>query len=177
MRRAPTQDPAPAPSPALTLAASPLSTVVASALSADDPPRPLLLDVTPAALRVATAGGFTDCILDRNAPIPIERTKRFTTAHHNQKRVVIECCRGEASRLDQNEVLGTLVLDELPHAPRGHIQIDVTFRVDADGILHVRARDVRTGKQQVASLHVLGAPVPVPGPGDGGGTELHQGGS
>lgn len=123
------------------------------------PPRPLLLDVTPATLGVATAGGFIDRILTKNAPIPIERTKLFTTARNNQERVVIECCRGEATRFIDNENLGTLVLDDLPPGPRGELEIAVTFRVDSDGILHVRACDRRTGQEQNARLNVLGAPV------------------
>lgn len=127
--------------------------------AAQEPPRPLLLDVTPATLGVATAGGYTDRILDKNAPIPIERSKLFTTAHHNQERVVIDCCRGEAARFGENERLGTLVLDGLPPAPRAQVIIEVTFRVDADGILHVRARDGQTGQEQHATLNVLGAPV------------------
>ncbi|MEM9491338.1 MAG: Hsp70 family protein, partial [Myxococcota bacterium] len=122
------------------------------------PPRPLLLDVTPATLSIATAGGYVDRILDKNAPIPIERTKVFTTAHNDQQRVVIDCCRGESPRFADNESLGTLVLDELQPARRGEIAIEVTFRVDADGILHVHARDRTTGQEQSAHLNVLGAP-------------------
>ena len=121
--------------------------------------RPLLLDVTPATLSIQTAGGYTERLLEKNAPIPIERSKMFTTAHSNQERVVIECCRGESRRFDENEPLGTLVLDELPPSPRGELQIEVTFRVDTDGILHVRARDKKTGKNQEVQLNVIGAPV------------------
>ena len=122
-------------------------------------PRPLLLDVTPATLSIATAGGYTERILEKNAPIPIERTKLFTTARDNQTRVVIDCCRGESRRFSENEPLGTLVLEELPARPRGAVKIEVTFRVDTDGILHVRARDAVTGVAQEAMLSVLGAPV------------------
>lgn len=121
--------------------------------------RPLLLDVTPATLSIQTAGGYTEHLLEKNAPIPIERSKMFTTAHSNQERVVIECCRGEARRFDENEPLGTLILEDLPPAPRGELQIEVTFRVDTDGILHVRARDKKTGKNQEVQLNVIGAPV------------------
>ena len=130
-------------------------------LNADEavPPRPILLDVTPASLSVATAGGYVDKILQKNAPIPIERTKLFTTARDNQSRVVIDCCRGEKSRFLDNENLGTLVLEDLPPGPRGEMEIAVTFRVDSDGILHVRACDKRTGKEQSARLNILGAPV------------------
>ena len=122
-------------------------------------PRPLLLDVTPATLSIATAGGYTERLLEKNAPIPIERTKVFTTARDDQTKVVIDCCRGESRRFGENEPLGQLVLDELPARPRGEVKIEVTFRVDTDGILRVRARDAETGAAQEATLSVLGAPV------------------
>ncbi|MCE9574663.1 MAG: Hsp70 family protein [Deltaproteobacteria bacterium] len=122
-------------------------------------PRPLLLDVTPATLSIATAGGYTERLLEKNAPIPIERTKIFTTARDHQTQVVIDCCRGESRRFADNEPLGQLVLDDLPSRPRGEVRIEVTFRVDTDGILHVRARDAQTGVKQEAQLAVLGAPV------------------
>lgn len=123
------------------------------------PARPILLDVTPASLRIATAGGYTEQILDKNLPTPIERTRTFTTAHDHQTLVVIECCRGEAKRFADNEPLGQLVLEGLPPRRRGEVRIDVTFRVDTDGILHVRARDADTGIAREATLQVLGAPV------------------
>jgi molecular chaperone DnaK len=123
-------------------------------------PRPVLLDVNPASLGVQTAGGYTERLLDKNAPIPIERTRLFSTAHDAQTRVIIDCCRGEAKKFDSNELLGQLVLDHLPARPRGQVKIEVTFRVDTDGILHVRAHDAETGAAKDASLSVLGAPVP-----------------
>ncbi|KAB2892555.1 MAG: Hsp70 family protein [Kofleriaceae bacterium] len=123
------------------------------------PKRPILLDVTPASLRVATAGGFTEEILERNLPTPIERTRTFTTARDHQTSVVIDCCRGEGRRVTENEPLGRLVLEGLPPRRRGEVRIDVTFRVDQDGILHVRARDADTGIAREASLEVLGAPA------------------
>jgi len=126
-------------------------------------PRPILLDVNPASLGVQTAGGYTERLLDKNAPIPIERTRTFSTAHDQQTRVVIECCRGEARRYGDNEPLGQLVLDELPARARGQVKIEVTFRVDTDGILHVRANDADTGAAKDASLSVIGAPVAVGG--------------
>jgi len=121
--------------------------------------RPLLMDVNPATLRIATAGGWSESILDKNAPIPIERTKVFTTAHDNQTRVIIDCGRGEERKFVDNEALGTLQLDGLKPRLRGESQIEVTFRVDADGILHVRAHDKVTGTKAEARLNVLGAPV------------------
>jgi molecular chaperone DnaK len=126
---------------------------------AKPPANAVLLDVNPASLSVATAGGYTDRILDKNAPIPIERTKSFTTARDDQTRVVISCVRGENRRIDDNEILGELVLDNIAPARRGDVELAVTFRVDTDGILHVRAVDARTGQKQEARLNVIGAPV------------------
>lgn len=121
--------------------------------------RPVLMDVNPATLAIHTAGGFTERLLDKNAPIPIERTRVFTTSRDNQTRVEIDCCRGENRRYVENEPLGTLVLENLPAKPRGDLQIEVSFRVDSDGILHVRAADQTSGAQQEAHLQVLGAPM------------------
>jgi len=121
--------------------------------------RPVLLDVNPATLSIQTAGGYAERLLDKNSPIPIERTRVFTTARDNQTRVEIACCRGESRRYEENEPLGTLVLDEIPAKPRGDAKIEVSFRVDADGILHVRAADAESGAAQEAHLQVFGAPV------------------
>jgi molecular chaperone DnaK len=124
--------------------------------------RPVLLDVNPSTLSIATAGGFAERLLDKNAPIPIERTRVFTTARDNQTRVTIDCCRGESRRYTENEPLGQLFLDGLPPKPRGDLKIEVCFRVDADGILHVRAADADSGAKQEARMQVFGAP-----PGEG----------
>jgi molecular chaperone DnaK len=120
--------------------------------------RPILLDVNPASLSIQTAGGFTEQLLTKNSPIPIERSRVFTTARDNQTRVEIDCCRGEAKRYSDNEPLGTLVLDKLPAKPRGDLKIEVAFRVDSDGILHVRASDSDSGMRQEVHLQVFGAP-------------------
>jgi molecular chaperone DnaK len=124
--------------------------------------RPVLLDVNPATLAIHTAGGFIERLLDKNAPIPIERTRIFTTSRDHQTRVEIDCCRGEARRYTENEALGTLLLDGLVPKPRGDVKIEVQFRVDADGILHVRASDQESGQHQEAHLQVIGAPVDKP---------------
>ncbi len=121
--------------------------------------RPILMDVNPATLAIQTVGGFTERLLEKNAPIPIEKTRVFTTARDHQTRVDIDCCRGEARRYAENEPLGTLVLDNLQPKPRGDLKVEVTFRVDADGILHVRAADQVSGVRQEAHLQVLGAPT------------------
>src|SRR5205085_4096364 len=109
--------------------------------SAEELKRPVLLDVNPATLAIQTAGGFTERLLDKNAPIPIEKVRVFTTARDNQTRVEIDCCRGENRRYVENEPLGTLLLENLQAKQRGELKIEVAFRVDADGILHVRAQD------------------------------------
>ncbi|HEY0194969.1 MAG TPA: Hsp70 family protein [Kofleriaceae bacterium] len=124
--------------------------------------RQVLMDVNPATLAIHTAGGFTERLLDKNAPIPIERTRIFTTSRDNQTRVEIDCCRGEGRRYEDNEPLGTLLLDGLAARPRGDLKIEVQFRVDADGILHVRALDQVSGQRQEAHLRVFGAPVDKP---------------
>ncbi len=134
----------------------------AVALPASAANRPVLMDVNPATLAIQTAGGFIERLLDKNAPIPIERARIFTTSRDNQTRVEIDCCRGEKRRYTENEPLGTLLLDGLAPRPRGDLKIEVRFRVDADGILHVRASDQTSGKLQEARLQVLGAPVAKP---------------
>ena len=139
-----------------TVAHSPLATSVPVIGAVK---RPVLLDVNPATLAIHTAGGFTERLLDKNSPIPIERTRVFTTARDNQTRVEIDCCRGENRKYLENEPLGTLVLDNLDAKPRGELNIEVSFRVDTDGILHVRATDPTSGTRQEAHLHVLGAPT------------------
>jgi molecular chaperone DnaK len=121
--------------------------------------RPILMDVNPATLAIQTVGGYTERLLEKNAPIPIEKTRVFTTARDNQTRVEIDCCRGEQRRYSDNEPLGTLVLDGLEPKPRGDLKVEVSFRVDADGILHVKAADQASGIAQEAHLQVLGAPT------------------
>jgi molecular chaperone DnaK len=121
--------------------------------------RPVLLDVNPSTLAIQTAGGYAERLLDKNAPIPIERTRVFTTARDNQTRVEIDCCRGESRRFSENEPLGHLLLEELPAKKRGDLKIEVCFRVDADGILHVRASDAESGARQEAHMQVFGAPT------------------
>jgi molecular chaperone DnaK len=117
------------------------------------------MDVNPATLAIQTVGGYTERLLEKNAPIPIEKTRVFTTARDNQTRVEIDCCRGEQRRYSDNEPLGTLVLDGLEPKPRGDLKVEVSFRVDADGILHVKAADQASGIAQEAHLQVLGAPT------------------
>jgi len=117
---------------------------------------PILIDVTPRALVVETAGGYTDTIIPRNAKIPCERTRRFATGRDMQTSVRVRVAQGEHPGFQQNTYLGELELSGLRPAPRGGVVIAVTFEVDADGTLRVRARDVQTGVEARATLQLVG---------------------
>lgn len=116
----------------------------------------VLLDVTPRGLGIAVVGGYTDIIIQRNSQIPIEQTRRFSTSQDNQTQVRIQICQGESKLFEENQALGELVLEDLRPGQRGEVQIDVTFEIDTDGILHVRAYDGATGKVQAARIQMLG---------------------
>src|SRR3954454_3485067 len=108
----------------------------------------LLLDVTPLSLGVETQGGLMTKIIERNTTIPTRRTETFSTAEDNQPAVDIVVLHGERERAGDNRVLGRFRLENIRPAPRGEPQIEVTFDVDANGIVHVTARDKDTGAQQ-----------------------------
>ncbi len=108
----------------------------------------LLLDVTPLSLGVETRGGVMTVLIPRNTTIPTRRTEIFTTAEDNQTQVEIHVLQGERPLASENKSLGRFVLDGLPPAPRGQVQIEVTFDIDANGILHVSARDLATGREK-----------------------------
>jgi molecular chaperone DnaK len=120
-------------------------------------PAPVVLDVTPRSLGIATVAGYCEELIRRNSRVPAEMRRMFTTSRDQQSTVRIRVCQGESRRIDDNVVLGDLVLDGLPPRPRGKTSIEVTFQIDASGILQVRARDAETGQEQRVSLDVLGA--------------------
>lgn len=120
---------------------------------------PLLIDVTPLSLSVETAGGFCDVLIDANMPIPCDRTRSFGTAKDGQTSVHLRVAQGEGRRFSDNTLLGELELTGLRAAPRGAVEIAVTFEIDANGILQVRARDVRTGNETAARIQLVGAQV------------------
>ena len=122
------------------------------------PPRaPLLIDVTPLNLNVETVGGFCDTLIDANTPVPCDRTRSFSTASDGQTAVRVRVAQGPSKRFDENTFLGELELSGIAAAPRGEPQIAVTFEIDADGILNVRARDLKTGQGTAARIQLVGA--------------------
>ncbi len=112
----------------------------------------LLLDVTPLSLGVETMGGVMTKIIERNTTIPARRTEVFSTAEDNQTAVDIVVLQGERERAADNRVLGRFRLEGIRPAPRGEPQIEVTFEIDANGILHVSARDKDTGAEQKITI-------------------------
>jgi molecular chaperone DnaK len=108
----------------------------------------LLLDVTPLSLGIETLGGVMTKIIEKNTTIPTKATQVFSTADDNQTAVTVHVLQGEREMASANKSLGRFDLSDIPPAPRGMPQIEVTFDIDANGILHVSARDKATGKQQ-----------------------------
>jgi molecular chaperone DnaK len=115
----------------------------------------LLLDVTPLSLGVETLGGIMTKIIPRNTTIPVKKSETFSTAADGQTNVEIHALQGEREMATDNKSLGTFRLDGIPPAPRGVPQIEVTFDLDANGILSVAAKDKATGKAQ--SITITGA--------------------
>ncbi|TMQ59909.1 MAG: molecular chaperone DnaK [Candidatus Eisenbacteria bacterium] len=116
----------------------------------------LLLDVTPLSLGLETLGGVTTHLIERNTTIPTRKTETFSTASDNQTTVEIHVLQGERPLATDNKTIGRFQLTGLPPAPRGMPQIEVTFDIDANGILNVSARDKATGKEQKVRIEATG---------------------
>jgi molecular chaperone DnaK len=116
----------------------------------------LLLDVTPLSLGIATFDGHFAHLIQRNTTVPVRKSHVFTTTRDNQSAVKIRVLQGEAERADENHLLGEFVLSEIPPAPKGQPEIEVSFDIDANGIVNVSAKDKTSGREQSITVRTTG---------------------
>ena len=116
----------------------------------------LLLDVTPLSLGIATFDGHFAALIDRNTTVPVRKSHTFTTTRDDQSAVKIRVLQGESERADQNHLLGEFVLSNIPPAKKGEPEIEVSFDIDANGIVNVSARDLASGNEQSITVNTTG---------------------
>ncbi len=133
-----------------------IGAAIQGAVLAGDVKDVLLLDVTPLSLGIETMGGVMTKIIDKNTTIPTKATQVFSTAEDNQTAVTVHVLQGERERASENKSLGRFDLSDIPPAPRGVPQIEVSFDIDANGILNVSAKDKNTGKAQSIQIKASG---------------------
>ncbi|HEY1960332.1 MAG TPA: molecular chaperone DnaK [Polyangiaceae bacterium] len=125
-----------------------LGAAIQGAALVDESQEMILLDVTPHALGIMTFGSYFEELIPQNTTVPTSRTKIFTTSRDNQTAVKILVMQGESEKAEDNEVLGEFILTGLRRAPKGQVEIEVTFEINADGIVSVRAKDLETSLEQ-----------------------------
>jgi molecular chaperone DnaK len=125
-----------------------LGAAIQGAALVDDKHEMVLLDVTPHALGIMTFGSYFEELIPQNTTVPTNRTKIFTTSRDNQTAVKILVMQGESQRAEENELLGEFILTGLRRAPKGQVEVEVNFEINADGIVSVRAKDLETGLEQ-----------------------------
>jgi molecular chaperone DnaK len=111
-----------------------------------------LVDVTPLSLRIGTVGGYTERVIDKNTPVPIDKSKTFTTSRDGQDKVKIRVYQGESNRADECEMLGEFEFTGFRIGYRGEVKIEVTFEINTDGLVHVSATDVETGQKTSTTI-------------------------
>ena len=110
------------------------------------------MDVTPLTLRIGTVGGYTEKIIDKNTPVPIDRSKTFTTSRDGQEKVKIRVYQGESNRADECEMLGEFEFAGFRIGYRGEVKIEVTFEINTNGIVNVSAADTETGQKTSTTI-------------------------
>ena len=131
-----------------------------ASMLAEDQPGPLLVDVTPLSLGIATVGGHFARIIERNTTVPTARKEIFTTTRDDQRAVKIRVLQGESDKATENDLLGEFVLTGVRLAPKGEPEIEVTFDIDANGIVSVSARDLATNEEQSIQVNPRGTLTP-----------------
>ncbi len=133
---------------------------IQAAMLSEEKEGPLLVDVTPLSLGIATFGGHFAKLIERNTTVPTSRQEIFTTTRDNQTAVKIRVLQGESERADDNDLLGEFVLAGIPPGPKGQPEIEVTFDIDANGIVSVSARDLATGRAHSIQVNPRGTLTP-----------------